>query len=663
MAEIAAQAVTDKQIAELTANGCTAEDWSCVRIAPPFDAERFRNVHFSGTITVCSQTNGVSLFGGLTKKTGLYNSSLHNCTIGKDVYINNVENYIANFDIRDRVVIDHVALLAVDGPASFGNGTEARVISEVGGREIPIFDRLSSHVAYILALYRHRPGVIEKLKAMIAQYVASVTSKTGFIGTGTTIRNCKTIRNVKIGPAAMLEGVSLLENGSINSSVEDPCTVGTNVIARNFIFCSGSTVTDGTILSRCFIGQGTHLAKHYSAENSVYFANCGGYHGEACSVFAGPYTVTHHKSTLLIAGLYSFLNAGSGSNQSNHMYKLGPVHQGVVERGSKTTSDSYMLWPARVGPYTLVMGRHYGNSDTSDLPFSYLIEHEDESVCIPGVNLRSVGTVRDARKWPLRDRRKDPDRLDYIIFNLLTPYTVQKMCNGAALLEELKQTSGPTSQHFYFHGVKIKKTSLEKGIRFYRMGARRYLGNVLVKHLRENHFSNIAQLQKSLSVVDENGCGPWLDLAGLLTTEQNIHTLLDELETGKLTSLEMVAERIADFYEHFEQYQWTWVMYALEKYLGKTVDQFMPADIIQIIREWIEAVEWLDKLRLSDARKEFGDTSRIGFGVDGGPEQRDADFFAIRGCPETNDFIVALEQRLEAKKNTAAELIEKLQSL
>ena len=74
--------------------------------------------------------------------------------------------------------------------------------------------------------------------------------------------------------------------------------------------------------------------------------------GEACAIFAGPFTVSMHKSSLLIAGMYSFLNAGSGSNQSNHMYKLGPIHQGIVERGSKTTSDSYILWPARVGAFS-----------------------------------------------------------------------------------------------------------------------------------------------------------------------------------------------------------------------------------------------------------------------------------------------------------------------
>lgn len=73
--------------------------------------------------------------------------------------------------------------------------------------------------------------------------------------------------------------------------------------------------------------------------------------------------------------MFSFLNAGSGSNQSNHMYKLGPIHQGVVDRGSKTTSDSYILWPAHIGAFSLVMGRHVSHSDTSRLPFSYLIEN------------------------------------------------------------------------------------------------------------------------------------------------------------------------------------------------------------------------------------------------------------------------------------------------
>jgi len=368
-----------EEIARLTEQGCSCTDWSKVEVAEGFDPVKVKTTHFCGNIKLGIFEKEVSFFGGVRKPAGISNATIHNCTIGNNVYINQVRNYIANYTIEDDVVIDNIDMLAVEGESSFGNGTEVAVVNESGGREIPIYDNLSAHTAYIIAFYRHLPEVIEKLRKMIADYTTSVTSSMGLVAKGAQLINCRIIKNLKVGPLSIIEGVNRLENGSINSCPDDPVYIGPGVFAEDFICCSGSKVTDGTIIIKCFVGQGTELAKQYSAENSVFFANCGGFHGEACAIFAGPYTVTHHKSTLLIAGLFSFLNAGSGTNQSNHMYKLGPVHQGVVERGSKTASDSYMLWPAKVGAFTVVMGRHYRNSDTSDLPFSYLIEHEDES--------------------------------------------------------------------------------------------------------------------------------------------------------------------------------------------------------------------------------------------------------------------------------------------
>ena len=661
MSEKAAENLTLEQIRRLESQGCRAQDWSQVRAAGPLDTDRLHQVRFSGEVTLGRFEKSVRLFGGVELRSGITNATIHNCRIGNDVIIQNIENYIANYDIEDEVLIDHVSLLAVEGESTFGNGVEAAVINETGGREIPIYDGLSSHVGYLLALYRHQPVLIEKLRTMIARYVDSVRSTRGRIGAKARLSNCKTLTNLRVGPCAVIEGATLLDNGSINSCPQDPARIGVNVIARDFILSSGSEVSDNSILSKCFVGQGTQLSKQYSAENSVFFANCGGFHGEACSIFAGPYTVTHHKSTLLIAGIFSFLNAGSGSNQSNHMYKLGPVHQGVVERGSKTTSDSYMLWPAKVGPFTMVMGRHYGNSDTSDLPYSYLIEHEDESVCVPGVNLRSVGTVRDSRKWPKRDRRKDPSRLDFIVFNLLTPFTVQKMINGRKLLAELRATSGRTSQHFYYNGVKIKQSSLESGIEFYRLGTVRFLGNIFVQHLRKNTFASMRELRASLVRRTPDGSGTWLDLAGLLAPQEVIERLLSEIESGAVDSQAAVQDRFRGIFERFEDYQWTWVLDAIEKHLGKTTDQFTAEDVIGLIHEWIGAVEKLDRMRREDACKEYGLTSRIGFGIDGGEKERDLDFEAIRGTDANNDFILELDAKLKAKKKTVQELFAKLE--
>ena len=663
MAKQDGEELSSQQIATLENQGCRCDDWSQVRIAAGLDLSRIRHAYFSGEVFIGFMENQVMLFGGIQRNTGIYNATIHNCRIGNNVYINNVENYIANYKVEDDVVIDHVSLLAVDGESSFGNGTHIAVINEFGGREIPIYDYLSSQVGYILALYRHNTRLIANLKKSIFEYVQSVTSSMGLIGEGVRIINCGTLKNIKVGPFASLEGVSRLENGSINSCREDPCFVGTDVIANDFILCSGARVTDGSIICRCFVGQATVLAKHYSAENSAFFANCGGFHGEACSIFAGPYTVTHHKSTLLIAGLYSFLNAGSGSNQSNHMYKLGPVHQGIIERGSKTTSDSYVLWPAKVGAFSLVMGRHYSNLDTSDLPFSYLIEQVDESVCVPGVNLRSVGTVRDARKWPQRDARQDPNKLDLLVLNLLTPYTVQKMINGRRVLQELKETSGETSQHYYFNGVKIKRSSLENGIKIYELGIDRYLGNILVNQLRFREFATMQDLHEIFKVSVPMGADRWLDLAGLIAPVDAIDDLIAEIETQSIRSLNEVHAKLQDIYEDFETYEWAWVANRLEERIGKPIAELSAQDVIGIIQRWICAVEEIDNMRCNDAKKEFGITAHIGFGVDGAQPEKDSDFETVRGSAENDSFILELHDRLARKKKTAAELTKKLQNL
>jgi hypothetical protein len=485
----------------------------------------------------------------------------------------------------------------------------------------------------------------------------------GFVGKGTRLINCRIIKNVKIGPASVIEGINKLENGSINSCSEDPVYIGPGVFAEDFIACSGSKITDGTIISKCFVGQGTVLSKQYSAENSVFFANCGGFHGEACAIFAGPYTVTHHKSTLLIAGLFSFLNAGSGTNQSNHMYKLGPVHQGVVERGSKTASDSYMLWPAKVGAFTVVMGRHYRNSDISDLPFSYLIEHEDESVLVPGVNLRSVGTVRDARKWPKRDKRKDPKKLDYINFKLLSPYTIQKMLNGIQLLEELKKASGENTEYFTYNNVKIRKGSLERGVEFYEIGIDKFLGNCLIARLEGKQIEDADELHRALVPETDIGPGKWLDLAGLLVPQQCIEQMLSDIEDGTISTLDQIEATFRSFHDNYPAYEWAWAVDILQQQLGKAVDQMTADDIIQLTVKWKEAVIELDKTLYKDAGKEFAATAQIGYGLDGDEETKHSDFAHVRGTFEGNSFVSEIEEHIVAKTELGDELISRMKRI
>ncbi len=656
--------LTKEEIRIMEERGCSSEEWERVLASENgFDPQRFKHTIFHGDIRLGLMEKKFETTSGIIRTSGVYNSVLHNCVIKDNVYIRNVSNYISNYIIESDVIIDDVNTLEVTEDSSFGNGVRASVINEAGGREVPIYDRLSAHEAYVIAFYRHRIKLIDGLRTLIDDYSKKVTSHTGIIGRGSKISNCGNIRNVKVGEYAELYGIVRLNNGTVNSNKTAPTTVGAGVIADDFIMASGCSVTDGVILDKCFIGQATELSKQYSAENSVFFANCGGFHGEACSVFAGPYTVTHHKSTLLIAGFYSFMNAGSASNQSNHLYKLGPVHQGILERGTKTTSNSYILFPARIGAFTLVMGRHTANPDTSDFPFSYLLEDDDESVLVPGVNIKSVGTIRDSKKWPRRDQRIDTDILDNITFHLLTPYTVQKMISGKYLLENLRESSGHSTQKYYHNGVRIARTSLARGIDYYELGITRFVGNALVTLLRFNEYSSIDDLRKLLGSGNPLGKSKWLDLSGMIAPEAALEELYGRIEKGELKELNEVGQGFKQIYENYASYELAWNTEQLEQRYGKPYTELTASDISSFLDDWLDAVETMDNMRCEDARKEFNGTAMVGFGIDGDVTVRKADFIEVRGDENSNTFITELKQRLTLKQGTVRDLKKKLAGL
>ncbi len=655
--------LSDSEIKTLQTNGCKCDDWKKVNVISGFNPSQCTNVTFSGDIKLGEFKKTYTDESGVSIRCGISNAHLHNCTIGSNVLINNIGDYIANYNVEDDVVIKNCGKIYTEGKSTFGNGTEVAVLNEAGGRSVKIWDQLSAHEAYIIALYRHRDKAIKKIEGMVDEYSESMSSDSGTISHNSRVLNSRNIRNVKLGPFSHVEGAMSLNEGSVNSCREDPVFIGPGVIMEHFIICSGSVITDSTLIDKCFVGQGCVLGKHYSAENSLFFANCAGFHGEACSIFAGPYTVTHHKSTLLIAGIFSFMNAGSGSNQSNHMYKLGPIHQGIMERGSKTTSDSYVLWPARIGPFTLVMGRHYKNMDTSSLPFSYLIESNDESILVPGINLRSVGTIRDAQKWPKRDRRKDPVKIDQVNFNLLSPYTIRKMFEGRDLLRRIKSVAGAASASYTYDNMLIKGPSLEKGIGMYQTGINKFLGNSLIKRLENIKFKSNSDLRKRLASDKSAGNGEWVDLAGLIAPQGVINALLDDIESGKISSLTRIEEEFRDIHKSYYDWEWAWSCERLEKEIGKPVNKFTAADIVEMVEKWKKSVIDLDKLLYEDARKEFNLSSMTGFGIDGDEEIKKRDFEQVRGEFESNSVVSAIQEHIKMKTALGDELIERISNI
>jgi hypothetical protein len=635
-----------EQIAVLEKNGCSSGDWSAVSVAAGFDPHRVEQVMFQGPVELGNFSGAIELGDGIKRPAGIYRARMHNVSVGDNCAISDVNGWISNATIGERVCIENCGTIACVGETSFGNGHVVSVLVEGGGRELSITRDTSAQIAYLTVLYRDRKELQRRLKAMADACAEGLRGKRLRIGTGARITNCAEIINVAVGDYAIVNGAQSLKDGTIVSSKEAPATVGNGVIAEHFILQQGSSVLDGAMVFSSLIGEGTLIGKQFSCENSVFFANCEGFHSEACSIFAGPYTVSHHRSTLLIGGLFSFYNAGSGTNQSNHMYKLGPLHQGVVERGSKTGSFSYLLWPSRVGAFTAVIGKHYAHFDAAEFPFSYINEEEGKSTLVPGMNFFTVGTLRDGEKWPARDRRKNAKKLDLITFKVLSPYTGQKMIAGKARLLELYEKTGKEQQWVTYKGIAIKRLLLKTCSRYYGIALDKYFGEILLARIAQGNAGSLRTLL-GFSTAGEQEDGEWVDLCGLLCPKNRVERVIAKITSGAVVSAEQLQTELETVFRSYGDDEWNWFLSQYKKANNRELAVEPREIIIGLLERWRDASLKLLTMVLGDISKEFEGEVRTGFGIDG---NQDADFEAVRGTFAGNTYVAHLNSEIDTVK-------------
>lgn len=265
---------------------------------------------------------------------------------------------------------------------------------------------------------------------------------------------CKTVlHNVQIGDGCVIDGAQLVEDSTITSGSQ----VLNGSIVRGSTVSECSVITDGFTLIDSSVTVCSHLA-------------C----GEAVECVCGPHTVSHHKSTLLIGGTYSMFNAGSGTNFSNHAYKMGPLHHGTLLRGCKTASNAHVIWPATIGAFSVCIGNIYTHPETTSFPFSYLLgDGHHGTRLVPGKNVGSCGLWRDVFKWEKRDIRSSEQRLTTVDYNWLGDDVLSQVREGLALLCDWQDHHSASQQAakttMLGKGFFIEAKDVEQGIRMYEL--------------------------------------------------------------------------------------------------------------------------------------------------------------------------------------------------
>ena len=587
--------LTEEEIRILEERSCWAEEWANIHVAEGFKPNYMHRVMLYGEVYIGAFDDTIEVSRDFFKHSGINNATLRNVTIGDNSLVENIGNYINNYTIGDRCYISNVCTLETSEGATYGEGNLVSVLNEVGDGNVVLFRDLNSQLAAFMVKHFHDKPLKEAIRRLIKEEINLHAPEQGWIGNNVKIVNTKEISNTVIFDECEINGASRLSDCTILSSDNASVYIGTGVICENSIISYGSSIINSVKMQDCFVGEACQISNGFTASASVFFANSYMSNGEACAAFCGPFTASHHKSSLLIGGMFSFYNAGSATNFSNHAYKMGPMHYGTLQRGCKTASGAYLLMPANIGTFSVCFGKLMYHPDTSSLPFSYLKAYSDIMYLSPGRNITTVGLYRDIRKWPKRDLRPQGTQKSIVNFDWLSPYSVGEIIEGKKILEKLQDASGNEVALYNYYNYVIKSNSLQKGIENYDMALRIYMGAVL-KRMRKRD----ANLTPPSSTV---GTGQWTDLSGLLLPVSEEEHLIEDIKNGNLESIQDVLQRFEDINEHYRDYQWAWTYQLILDYYH--LNTITPQDADRIREDYIQARRtWIAAIR-KDAEKEF----------------------------------------------------------
>ncbi|MBR7126796.1 MAG: DUF4954 family protein [Prevotella sp.] len=586
--------LTSEEVLILKENSCWAEDWSRVVVADGFLPNFFHRVMFYGDIQLGTFDKQVEVSSGFTKHSGINDATLRNVTVGDNCLIEKVGNFINNYTIGADCYISNICTMETTEGATYGEGHLVSVLNEMGDGNVILFTELNSQLAAFMVKHFNDRQLKETIHRMVKEDVKLTNPERGTIGNGVKIINTKEITNTVVCDDCEISGASRLSDCTIMSSKDDSVYIGTGVICENSIISNGCSITNSVKMQDCFVGEACQITNGFTAEASIFFANSFMANGEACAAFCGPFSASHHKSSLLIGGEFSFYNAGSNTNFSNHAYKMGPLHYGTLERGTKTASGSYVLMPATIGAFSVCFGKLMHHPDTRCLPFSYLMAYGDTMYLVPGRNITTVGLYRDIKKWPKRDKRAASSRKSIINFDWLSPFTVGEIVEGKKILEALQQASGDNVSSYNYHEYVINASSLRKGIKYYDIALRIYMGAVLKRAVKGGWLGE---------PQSEVGKGKWNDLSGLLLPESEEQRIIDDIKDGTLETIQEVNERFREINDNFRKYQWTWSYNMILDYYGLT--ELTEENLKQIHSDYVKARRaWIAEIR-KDAEKEY----------------------------------------------------------
>ncbi len=288
------------EIELLVSQGNVSPDWSKIRVALEFRTDFIRGNTFNGEC-ILGVFSGIEreIAQGVMIPDGIYNSTIVCCEIGNECAIHSC-GLIANYCIKEKVVIFHCGSISAGTNCRFGNGIAIPVGMETGGREVSAFAEIDVAIAEQVA--RGNDVDFRKLyDDFIRAYGDGLCCDYGIIESSSVIRNSNEIRNAYIGESACIEGAAFIENCTILSSLTEPATISQSAIVKNSCIQWGCEITSMAIVTDSVLTEHSHVERHGKVTASIIGPNTGIAEGEVTSCLVGPFVGFHHQALLIAA--------------------------------------------------------------------------------------------------------------------------------------------------------------------------------------------------------------------------------------------------------------------------------------------------------------------------------------------------------------------------
>jgi hypothetical protein len=685
-----------EELEQLVKNGNTSNNWDELLVTGEFDPQLIRNTDFFGLVRIGRLRNVILEHHELQISAGISNSVIVACDIGDDAAIHGVR-YLAHYIIGDRCILANVDEMHTTNHAKFGNGIvkegedeNVRVwldlMNETGCRKVLPFDGMIPADAYLWAKYRDDKALMGKFKEMTQKRFDSRRGYYGTVGEQCVIKNCRILKDVKIGSYCYIKGANKLKNLTIHSSAQEPVQIGEGVELVNGIIGFGCHIFYGCKAVKFILGDNSNLKYGARLINSFLGDNSTISCCEVLNNLIFPAHEQHHNNSFLIAAVVlGQSNMAAGVTVGSNHNSRANDNEVQAGRGFWPGLCTSVKHSCRFASFTLLAKGDYPTEMDIPLPFALLNDNtsDDQLEVMPAFwwLFNMYALARNTSKFLGRDKRVN--KIQHIEFESLAPDTMEEIFYGRRLLEiwtgkaELRRAgkykdglsqdelarigkdilNGPKERA---DGLEILGEQMEKsqrkaiivkayeGYHAYGQMLLYYAVKNLITFLQANSGANFGSMQKALK-------GPrvreWGNLGGQLVPAKDIDQLRADAGGGKLASWDDIHKR----------YDALWQAYPLEKQKHAMASLCEIFGVAELTKE-----QWLDALRKTVGVQEYVcEQVYITRKKDFDNSFRQATFrnmeemTAAIGTIEDNSFVKEVRTETEQFKQQVAEILQR----